>query len=81
MTNFDGIARLQKDKEQGLPHLAEVVDVQDKGVKIRVYGEDTNNIHDIYYNSLQIVNVGDIVYFVELSGTKLIVGRLQYGGA
>lgn len=54
-----------------------VVDVQEgKGVKIRCYGEE--QAHDIYYNSLQKVEVGDKVHFINDSGTVLIIGKLQY---
>ena len=81
MSNFTGIKQAKNaSKELKKPEYATVVAVDEtKGVKIRIDGQE--NVLDIYYNSLQLVNVGDRVKILETSGSILILGKLQYGGA
>lgn len=60
------------------PKFAKVVEVvQGKGVKIKIDGPQGQEV-DTYYNSLAQVNVGDKVYIEYVSGSVLIVGKLQY---
>lgn len=61
-----------------IPHLATVIEVaQGKGVKIKIDGPQEQEVNT-YYNSLAQVNVGDRVYIEYVSGTILIMGKLQY---
>ena len=79
MIDFSG---LQKAKESTQvpkqPNKAVVVDINAErgGVKVRRYG--SKEALDIYYNTLQPVNVGDKVFMIEDSGSWIIFGKLQY---
>lgn len=75
-------ASLQKAKEsiqqQAKPNIGIVVDVNREkgGAKVRMYGQ--KEAANIYFNSLQVVSIGDKVFLTETSGTKIILGKLQY---
>lgn len=75
-------ASLQKAKEsiqqQAKPQIGIVVDVDGEkgGAKVRMYGQ--KEATNIYFNSLQVVSIGDKVFLTETSGTKIILGKLQY---
>lgn len=47
-----------------------------KGVKIKIDGEDS--ALETFYNSLTVVNVNDRVFIQRVSGTILVIGKLQY---
>lgn len=81
MINTSLYADIEKDKKklekQNNPNFAAVIEVvAGKGVKLKVDGED--EARETYYNSVTQVNVGDRVYINYISGTILVIGKLQY---
>lgn len=66
-----------EDKPQAAFNLAKVVEVvAGKGVKIKLDSEAS--ARETYYNSLVIPVVNDRVFYLETSGTLLIIGTLKY---
>lgn len=77
MIRYDEIERdREKLKTYSNPNFATVIESTSKGVKIKKDGEQ--QAIDTYYNSLVGVNAGDRVYIQQVSGTYLIIGKLQY---
>lgn len=68
-----------KSKPKQLEGLAEVIDVKPNGVKIKLAAE--NVVRETYYNSLQVVNIGDIVYYKTIKDTLFIEGSFKYNTA
>lgn len=71
---------IEKDKSKlqqiSSPSFATVIEVAGAGVKLKIDGE--NEARGTYYNSITQVNVGDRVYINYVSGTVLVIGKLQY---
>lgn len=72
---------IEKDKNKlhqiSSPNFASVVDVvAGKGVKLKLDGEEEPR--ETHYNSITPVAVGDRVYINYVSGTIIIIGKLQY---
>lgn len=79
MNDFTGLQKAKQSiKAPTQPNKGIVVDINPErgGVKVRRYG--SKEAADIYYNTLQPVNVGDKVFMMEDSGTWVIVGKLWY---
>lgn len=75
VTAHDIIDLINRTKKQPKPELATVVEVSDKGVKIKIDGQEAV---PIYYNSLCQVTEGDRVLIHYCSGTIIIIGKLEY---
>lgn len=80
MSSFRSLADTQKNlKSNRGVKFATVLDVDaERGVKIRLYGQQESEVPDIYYTALQYVNVGDKVYITEEGGEYIIHGKLLY---
>lgn len=68
-------------KHIGNDGLAKVIEVKPKGVKLQLATEDSPR--ETYYNSLEVVNENDIVYYIVRKNTLFIIGSFKYsnGGA
>ncbi|MHC1750740.1 MAG: hypothetical protein AB9856_20905 [Cellulosilyticaceae bacterium] len=53
-----------------------VIEVADKGVKLKIGGEDLER--NTYYNSIATVNVGDTVLIQWIGNTPVVLGKLLY---
>lgn len=69
--------KIEESKQQptGKDGLAEVVEVTANGVKIKLPQE--TNPTDTYYKRINDVAIGDVVYWVKVSGTILIIGTIK----
>lgn len=80
MINISLYSDIENDKkklqQQAKPYLATVIETTTEGVKIRIDGE--KEPRETYYNSLTLVDTGGRVYVTYISGTILILGKLQY---
>lgn len=80
MINTSLYADIEKDKKKlkqsRQPKFATVVDVSEKGAKIRIDGEDSTR--DTFYTSFTPVAQGDRVYISYESGSVVIVGNTNY---
>lgn len=57
-------------------NLAEVIDVSNEGVKLKIEGE--KEARNTYYDCVNPVSVGDRVYVQYISGTVIVIGKLLY---
>ena len=79
MNDFAGLQKAKNSiKAPTQPNKGVVVDINPErgGVKVRRYG--SKEPVDIYYNTLQPVNVGDKVLMMEDADTWVIMGKLLY---
>lgn len=72
---------MERDKKRlqesnAAPFATVLAVIQGRGVKIKIDGDES--AVDTYYNSLQVVNVNDRVHIQNVSGTIIIIGKLQY---